>query len=317
MQTPNLDLNMLRLFALIYQTESLSAAASRAGLTTAGASRALSRMRTLFGDELFVRHAARMQPTPKANELFPRVLEAIHQLKAITSASVFETEARPQMFRVACYEPNVLPMVWPALLEENGELRHNVGFDLRPLRENFWSDLQRGFLDFAVAPVTGSRSGFHIAPLCRDLYVWVCANSHPLVALRQRRKLTQADLMRYRKITMQVPTHSSAVDGSCIGENEAAPGTDIFLRTSFYGSGLAMLLGTSLLAMAPLQFVLASQKWLDIAILGRPAKGFVHEPCVIWHDCRHNDPGNQWLRSLILSRGSGFADPLDINVIDD
>lgn len=77
-----------------------------------------------------------------------------------------------------------------------------------------------------------------------------------------------------------------------------------------------MLQGTSLLAMAPLQFVLASQKWLDISILGRPAKGFLHEPCVIWHDCRHNDPGNQWLRSLILSHSPVYADPLDLPIIE-
>lgn len=316
MTSHNLDLNTLRLFALIFQTGNLSTAAARAGITTAGASRALARMRKLFADELFVRHSAGMTPTPRANELFPRVLDAIHQLDALTSVSVFEEQTHPQMFRFACYEENVLPMIWPALLDEKGELRNNIGFDLRPMRDNFWADLQSGFLDFVVAPVTGSRPGFHTAPVCRDMYVWVCAHSHPLITIMRHRRLTEKDLQRYRKITMQVPTHSSAVDGSCVDENESVANPEIFLRTSFYSCGLAMLQGTSLLAMAPLQFVLASQKWLDISILGRPAKGFLHEPCVIWHDCRHNDPGNQWLRSVILSHSPVYADPLDLPIIE-
>ena len=316
MNSPNIDLNTLHLFVLIFQTRSLSAAAKRANLTTAGASRALSRMRALFGDSLFLRHGAGMMPTPRANELYPRMLEAIQQLTALTSASIFKPQSRPQLFRFACFEANVLSMIWPALLNEMGELRDNIGFDLRPLRETFWSDLESGFLDFVVAPVTGTRPGFHSAPICRDMYVYVCASTHPLVKTQRERPLTAQDLAKYRKITMQVPSHSSGIDGSCVDENEAVSNSEIILRTSFYMSGLAMLQGTTLLAMAPLQFVLAVQKRLDIMILGRPAKGYLHEASVIWHDCRHKDPGNQWLRSLILSRAPVFKDPLDLPVIE-
>lgn len=316
MHSPNIDLNTLRLFVLIFQMRSLTAAATRAGLTTAGASRALTRMRTLFGDPLFNRHGSGMAPTPRANELYPRALEAIQQLTSLTSTSVFEPQSRPQLFRFACYEADVLSMIWPALLDEKGELRENIGFDLRPMRENFWADLESGFLDFVVAPVTGSRPGFHTAPICRDMYVYVCAKEHPLVKVKSERRITEEDLARYRKVTMQVPMHSSAVDGSCVDENEAVASPEIILRTSFYTCGLAMLRGTTLLAMAPLQFVVDVQKILDIEILGRPAKGFLHEACVIWHDCRHKDPGNQWLRSVILSRAPGYADPMDLPVIE-
>lgn len=316
MNLPNIDLNTLRLFVLIFQMRSLTAAAARAGLTTAGASRALARMRNLFGDPLFNRRGSHMVPTPRANELYPRALEAIQQLSSLTSTSVFEPQSRPQLFRFECYEANALSMIWPALLNEKGELRENIGFDLRPMRENFWADLESGFLDFVVAPVTGSRPGFHKAPICRDMYVYVCAKSHPLAKIKTERRVTERDLARYRKITMQVPTHSSAIDGNCVEENEAVASPEIILRTSFYTCGLAMLRGTTLLAMAPLQFVVAVQKILDIEILGRPAKGFLHEVCVIWHDCRHKDPGNQWLRSVILSKASGYADPMDLPVIE-
>ena len=315
MTTPNIDLNTLRLFTLIFQTGSLSKAAVRMGLTSAGASRALTRLRTLFDDELFSRHSAGLMPTPKAKELYPRILQSVQQLASLSAASVFEPKARPQMFRIACYEPNVVSMIWPALLTERGELRENVGLDLRPMNENFWADLQSGFLDFVVAPVTGTRAGFHAASVCRDMYVWICDNAHPLIALSRSRPLTESDLAAYRKLMLQVPTHSSAVDGSCVNENDTLPSLTVDLRSSFYSCGLAMLQGTTMLALAPLQFVVAWQKWLNIAVLGRPAGGFLHEPCVIWHDCRHNDPGNQWLRSVILSSSRTYADPLDLPVI--
>lgn len=314
MASPNLDLNTLRLFADIFRTGSLAQAAVRSQITPAGVSRALARMRLIFNDELFTRHSSGMVPTPKANEIYPRVLELIGELTALTAPGVFEHSSGPQVFRIASYEANVLSMVWPAFPDENGTVRENVGFDLRPLRENFWADLQSGFLDFVVAPVTGCRPGFHTAPVCRDMYVWVCSNTHPLLSIMRHRRLTESDLSRYRRLTLQVPSHSSADDGSCLDEHEhAAP--VVTLRSSFYTSGLEMLEDTELIALAPLQFVLAAKKRLGIAILGRPAKGFLHEPCVIWHDCRHRDPGNQWLRSLILS-SSKAADPLELPVIE-
>lgn len=221
--SPNLDLNTLRLFADIFRTGSLAQAAVRSQITPAGVSRALARMRLIFNDELFTRHSSGMVPTPKANEIYPRVLELIGELTALTAPGVFEHSSGPQVFRIASYEANVLSMVWPAFPDENGTVRENVGFDLRPLRENFWADLQSGFLDFVVAPVTGCRPGFHTAPGLTATSCWShskASGTRPLTRMSTRFSLRPR---RGRRTKTHWPSSTRASRHSTSSETSSSP----------------------------------------------------------------------------------------------
>jgi DNA-binding transcriptional LysR family regulator len=66
MLEPRIDLNLLSVFQEVYRERQISSAARRLGLTQSAVSNALARLRRTFGDELFVRTAHGMQPTPLA-----------------------------------------------------------------------------------------------------------------------------------------------------------------------------------------------------------------------------------------------------------
>ncbi|HSV57325.1 MAG TPA: LysR family transcriptional regulator [Variovorax sp.] len=63
------DLNLLTLFDAIHKARSLTRAAEKTGMSQPAMSRALSRMRHLFNDPLFLRDGRSIQPTPRADEL--------------------------------------------------------------------------------------------------------------------------------------------------------------------------------------------------------------------------------------------------------
>ncbi|WP_424626262.1 LysR family transcriptional regulator, partial [Achromobacter marplatensis] len=65
----NVDLNLLILFQHLLEDRNLSAVARRMDLTQPAVSNALRRLREAFGDELFVRTAQGMLPTPRAQRL--------------------------------------------------------------------------------------------------------------------------------------------------------------------------------------------------------------------------------------------------------
>jgi hypothetical protein len=65
----DLDLNLLLVFQEVYRERQISAAAKRLRLTQSAVSNALARLRTAFGDDLFVRTAQGMQPTPLAEQM--------------------------------------------------------------------------------------------------------------------------------------------------------------------------------------------------------------------------------------------------------
>jgi DNA-binding transcriptional LysR family regulator len=54
----SVDLNLLPVFEAIYEERNLSRAAGRLAMTQSAVSHALSRLRTLFRDELFIRQSS-------------------------------------------------------------------------------------------------------------------------------------------------------------------------------------------------------------------------------------------------------------------
>ena len=74
------DLNLLRVFIALMEERSVTRAADRLGITQPALSNALNRLREILHDPLFIRERYGMQPTQKAEEVAPVIMEAIGQL---------------------------------------------------------------------------------------------------------------------------------------------------------------------------------------------------------------------------------------------
>jgi DNA-binding transcriptional LysR family regulator len=76
-----LDLEWLNVFIEIYKTQSVSRAAQALGMEQASASVVLNKLRRHFDDPLFCRTLAGMAPTPRAQNIYPDLLEAILRIE--------------------------------------------------------------------------------------------------------------------------------------------------------------------------------------------------------------------------------------------
>lgn len=74
------DLNLLPVFLALIEERSVTRAAERLGMTQPALSNALTRLRAMLLDPLFVRERYGMQPTPKALELAPVIAAALASL---------------------------------------------------------------------------------------------------------------------------------------------------------------------------------------------------------------------------------------------
>ena len=95
MRAPPLDLRLLEVFEAIFVEKSLTNAALKLDMTQPAVSQSLTRMRTHFGDTLFVRAPGGMEPTPRAKELFASV--AVIQIRWCDGASA---RNEPGFFRL-------------------------------------------------------------------------------------------------------------------------------------------------------------------------------------------------------------------------
>src|SRR5205814_2185484 len=76
------DLNLLKAFDALISERAVTRAAGRIGLSQPAMSHALSRLRALFADDLFVRTPTGMEPTARAREIAPLVSAAIEHIEA-------------------------------------------------------------------------------------------------------------------------------------------------------------------------------------------------------------------------------------------
>ncbi|MGF6811396.1 DNA-binding transcriptional LysR family regulator [Paraburkholderia sp. Clong3] len=75
------DLNLLKAFDALYAERHVTRAGLRIGLGQSAMSGALTRLRELFDDELFVRAPSGMQPTPRACDLAVPISDALRPIR--------------------------------------------------------------------------------------------------------------------------------------------------------------------------------------------------------------------------------------------
>ncbi|ROV58904.1 LysR family transcriptional regulator [Vibrio ponticus] len=161
MDITNLDLNLLKIFHAIYQTQSVNDAAEQLHISQSACSHGLARLRDRLNDELFVRTNQKMLPTEKALRLAQSVLPAMQMLneglsssvpfdpcngehKIVLSGTDFTTwTLLPWLTQyLAKHYPNVQLRIVnteqkdPALLLEQGEIDFALGFEHKNEKEN-------------------------------------------------------------------------------------------------------------------------------------------------------------------------------------
>lgn len=97
----SIDLNLLSIFVVVWETRSVSRAAEQLALTQSAISHALRRLRERVGDALFVPGRAGLVPTPMATEIIGPVKAALQQIStALRVRSSFEPATAAIDFRI-------------------------------------------------------------------------------------------------------------------------------------------------------------------------------------------------------------------------
>jgi len=102
----SVDLNLLPIFEAAYEERSLSRAADRLALTQPAVSHAMSRLRALFSDELFIRRSRGVQPTPVADQIYARLRSALASVReAVVETRGFDPATSERQFFVSIPHP--------------------------------------------------------------------------------------------------------------------------------------------------------------------------------------------------------------------
>jgi DNA-binding transcriptional LysR family regulator len=183
MNLTRVDLNLLVAFEALFAERSVTKAARWLGLSQPATSDALRRLRLLFRDELFVRGAGAMQPSPKALQIAPGVQAALAQLRATLGEEVsFAPGDTLQSFTLAMtdYNAHVLLPPLAAHLRKGapGVDLHVVGYE----KGEIGAMLARGEVDLALGVFPDPPPDAVKTALFEERFVGVARRGHPALA---------------------------------------------------------------------------------------------------------------------------------------
>lgn len=195
MNLSRVDLNLLVAFEALYQTRNVTLAGKRLNRAQPSVSNALTRLRVLFGDDLFVRSNAGMQPTELAHTLMPAISLALDQIRQAMGQSVaFDPDAPAgRRFTIAASDYADIVLL-PHVI---GRLRRLApGIDLRIMaldRVSIYEQLDHGMVDVAIGGHLSAPKRMVRSKLFEEDLVCIASRDHPLLGGTRRRRSLDLD----------------------------------------------------------------------------------------------------------------------------
>jgi len=292
------NLNLLVAFDALFEEQSVTRAARRAGVTQPAMSNTLAQLRTLFGDTLFVRHRTGLNPTARAKELAEPIRKGLQLLQAALAGQSFDPATSERRFVLATSDYVELVLL-PALLRRLSKQAPGVKLALRP-----WGlhqappELARGEVDLMLGFYDKLPPHHHEQPLFGDEYVCVVRRKHPTV----KSKLTLAHYLQLSHVLVSAQADGlGSVDRalSALGKQRR-----IGARVSHFLTVPVLVAQTDYVAALDRRVAEVFAGPLGLKLFPPPLKlpkGTIGQ---VWHDQQHSDAGQCWLRSLIADVAS-------------
>jgi DNA-binding transcriptional LysR family regulator len=285
------DLNLFIAFDVIYREKNLTKAGEVLGITQPAVSNSLSRLREIFDDELFTRTSKGMVPTAVSQNIIDDVRSALKLFSStISDSETFKPESARTTFKISAGDLSEFRLL-PSLINSLSKLAPEIDIEsyLTP-RKNTPRELAAGNLDFIIDPPIHSDASLRHKEIFKDNYVLIVRKNHPIT---KKKKLTMADYLELSHIHISNSrTGLGHVDMALyrLGESRR-----IALRAQHFLVA-PFVISQSDLALTSTKSFLVSK---DLTSIKLPFTVDPVELHLYWHETKHNDPGNIWMRNLI------------------
>lgn len=291
----SIDLNLLPVFEAVYEERNLSRAAVRLGMSQSAVSHALTRLRDLLHDDLFVRLPQGVQPTQLAELTYLRVRDSLAGVRDLMGDTrMFDPATSIRQFYIAIPHP-----LGPLLAEQvHRQLALSapglrVDFSTRSLPVDLPRKLQDGRVDMAVDWLLSDGEGIHAVHLFNDHVVLVARKGHPallatsfedlskiysFVAIRNRIALTDTwvlpDKLKHLKFDLMMSEH-----------------LEVLLTSS----------RTEHIGVIPYSLTQLARNSFELEPLTTSPPSPEIPVSLIWHHNSHGDPAHAYIREQVVS----------------
>jgi len=288
------DLNLLKAFDALAAERAVTRAASRIGLSQPAMSHALSRLRDLFADDLFVRTPGGMEPTARAREIAPLIAQAIEQIEAALNLGVgFDPATSTATFTAGMGEYAEVALVG-RLAEAFSRAAPKATLRLLSMHgADAGEQLERGAIDVAAAHLRAMPPTIETTLLFRDPFVVVARKGHPITAAPPL--TVEAYAAQNHVLVSPRGDTSGALDRLLVDYGQRRR---VALLVATYLAVPAALANSDLIATVPSRAAQLIAAHAAIATLPLPVD-FQATVSMAWHRRTASDPAQAWFRGLL------------------
>ncbi|MCW2109517.1 LysR family transcriptional regulator [Bradyrhizobium elkanii] len=291
-----LDLNLLVVLQTVLETRNVTAAARRLNMSQPAVSRALSRLRVLFDDQLFVKGPKGVIPTPRAEGLSDLVARLLSEISGAVARPAFDPASSTRVFRIATTDYGALAVLIPVIAALVAEAP-GIGLDIVPVNASSFHDLATGNVDFALYSDDPTPANLRRMFLFEEGYVTLVRKDGAAAASALNGRMAMADFLDRGHILVNVAGGRSGVVDDALAERGEA--RHVAVSLPYFSAAGVLAARTDLLLTLPSRAAVGMSGELGLVMLEPPVSLPTFTYHLLWHPRHDADPGAVWFRNRI------------------
>lgn len=302
------DLNLFVVLDAIYSQGNITRASQALNLSQPALSHALSRLRGMFNDPLFVRQGAVMAPTAFTRSIIGQVRQGLQLFEAsLQTDQSFDPRQTQRHFQVGLrdvFEATMLPPLMQMIaLQAPGLTISSVRVD----RHEIETELSNGGLDMVLEVPLPLSGNIRQQRVWRDRLIVMSRQAHPAIRKSPKFNLNIEQYLAQQHVL--VSSRKQGVGLEDVELNREGLRRQIVLRCQHYFAACRVVSETELLLTMPEQYAKIVNAQFNNRILPFPLATPAIDAHLYWHASTDNDPASAWLRQqfIALIRSSKLA----------
>jgi DNA-binding transcriptional LysR family regulator len=287
----NLDLNLLQPLRALLEERHITRAAKLCYLSQPAMSRALERLRQMFGDPLLTRRGRSYERTVRGERLLQDVQSLIPRLEAMVQGEQFDPSRSRERFRLAMTD-HASMIILPALMDQIRAVAPNVRVEAFAWNNQRYEEVAAGRLDAALSAEAAPR---FLETEVLGNFDFVC-----LVGSAQRVRCRRLTLKQYLQLPhVLIDTwdgQQTLVDRPLAQLGVKRP---VALSMPFFVPAVFAIAHTDLILTVPRELAAITAAVAGVRMIEAPREIAAFPYFMTWHSRVGNEAAHVWFRQLL------------------
>lgn len=289
------NVSHLVVFQSLMKTGNVTASAGELHMSQPAVSRALTHLRTMFDDPLFVRAPGGVVATERARDLAPRVSDLVDELSDLISPQDFDLASTERNFRIATTDYGAGTVILD-ICRAFGEQAPKAALEIATISSDVFRDLAVGTFDLLLYVETPVPDTLRKQSLFQESYSCICRRDHPLASDLDG-GLSLDEFLAWPHALITVFGGRSGLVDSML--KDLGKERHIALRLPYFSTAPLLVAQSDMLLTLPTRTARYFADLTGLHLLEAPVELESFGYYQVWHPRTEHDPAMIWLRQLI------------------